>query len=701
MLLAAAATAAGLAVLGTVAAQAPPAPFPAKAGAGAAPVRPAGQVPPGAYPAPQPAGVGARPAGYLQPQTPAGTGGATRPRLTNPVMAGPDGVRPAGGEVPPPSLEPPAVRPGIGAAPPVSLPPPSVSQDQADSKDAKAPPAALPVDPPVGVPSLPPAGPAVTPAEPRPLVPVPPAVGGTGGAPALPPAVPVLTPVTPGSDTVVSPPGAAAAPAGVPAAALPGKATHSVTLEAVCPESVVFGEEVRYELVVRNAGTAPVGGVRVEDEVPAGAKYVGSDPPAEAVGDRLAWAVGTLEAGAERRIAVRVRPADEGELRSRATVTCAAAVEARTRVTRPRLAVAVTAAEGCRAGDEVGFQIKVTNTGTGPAQNMVVQALLSDGLFHPQAPKPPQEARLQIDVPSLPPGEAKTLTLPVTAVKPGQQWCQVTASAPGNPAATGKAAVVVVEPQLKVAQAGPARCLVRGEPAYEITLSNPGTAPTDPVTVYTLLPEGFEFVSGSDGAAFSGANRAVVWKVPGLPAGGTKALALKVRAAAAGDGLLRTIAQAGGDPAPQGAVPASAGAPPRPAGRGLEAKADTAVKAEGVAAVRFEVAAVEGVVEVGKEAVYEIRVTNPGTGPCTNVQLVAALADGLAYTGSSGPTQVKAQGQNLFFEPIPTLPVKGEMVYRVKARGAAAGDLRVRVQLTCDQARTPVVKEESTRFVKE
>ena len=37
----------------------------------------------------------------------------------------------------------------------------------------------------------------------------------------------------------------------------------------------------------------------------------------------------------------------------------------------------------------------------------------------------------------------------------------------------------------------------------------------------------------------------------------------------------------------------------------------------------------------------------------------------------------------------------------MKIRGTTAGDLRFRVQLTCDQVRTPVVKEESTRFYKE
>jgi hypothetical protein len=215
--------------------------------------------------------------------------------------------------------------------------------------------------------------------------------------------------------------------------------------------------------------------------------------------------------------------------------------------------------------------------------------------------------------------------------------------------------------------------------------------------MYSVLPEGFEFVEGSDGAAFNAANRAVVWKLSPMAPGTNKAFTLKLRATVAGEGTLRTIAQSVPE---QGAVGAG-GVAAKPAGRPQEAKADTAIRAEGVAAVRFEVIDLDDPVPAGGEAVYEIRVLNQGTGPCTNVQLVAALADGTAYTGSSGPTQVKAQGQSLIFDPIATLAVKGEAVYRVKVRGSVAGDMRFRVQLSCDQVRTPVVKEESTRFFKE
>ena len=72
-----------------------------------------------------------------------------------------------------------------------------------------------------------------------------------------------------------------------------------------------------------------------------------------------------------------------------------------------------------------------------------------------------------------------------------------------------------------------------------------------------------------------------------------------------------------------------------------------------------------------------------------------------ATTGTNQTGAVKAQGQQLSFDAIPSLGVKGEMVYRVRVKGNAAGDLRFRVQLACDQLKSPLVKEESTTFVKE
>jgi uncharacterized repeat protein (TIGR01451 family) len=579
----------------------------------------------------------------------------------------------------------------LAGTPRVGVPPTGVP--------SATPPVATPPAPVLAPPSLSvegdPAGVAAPPMIPGGLdttprgFPVPPALPSAPKPFPAPPA-PVGLPVMPAAPPVGPVPGAPPVAAGV---GLPSKVTQAVSVEAICPDAVVYNSDFRYELVVRNVGNVAAQNVRVEDELPIGARYVGSDPPGELNGDKLVWALGTLDGNTDKRIVVRVRPTEEGEIRSRAAVTFTSAVEVKSKVTRPRVAVTVAAPEVTRVGEEAVFRIKVSNTGTGPAQNMVLKAGLSDGLYHRNQG---QGNEVSNKLANLPAGESREIPLPLSAVKAGLQWCQLTVTAEGSQDATAKQSVNVIEPLLQIAQTGPAKCLVRAEPTYEISLSNPGTAPTDAVTVQTVLPDGFDFVQASDGGTFNQTQRAVSWRLAGLPAGGTKLVGLKMRASAAGDVALRTLAVT----TPEQPVAAAGGAA-KPVGRVLEAKADTPIKAEGVAAVRFDVKGLENPVEVGKDAVYEIRVTNQGTGVCTNVQLMAEMADKTGFSSFSGPTTVKAQGQTLVFDPIATLPVKGEVVYTVRVRGNRDGDLRFRVQLTCDQVRTPVVKEESTSFYKQ
>jgi uncharacterized repeat protein (TIGR01451 family) len=723
VLIGAVALAAGVVALGSVFAQ-PPAGYPQPpASGGALPgttVRPYGEWTPQTGAKGAPAGGAVRPAGgsFLPPPS----GGTAKGGLARPGTAGTPPIQPAGGfDVPPPPnmnlndfkvkaaapVAPPVVPP---VAPPVApatgapklpaLPPPSLSVETGDNKFPALPAPSAPFVPvPGGAPAAPVAPPALPPLPGAPTDPKPFPLPGAPTAPPLPPAGLAL-PTAPPSGPVPPLPSAPAAPAlsGVP---MPSSVAQSVEVKTECPESVVFGVEFAYVIVVRNTANVAAQGVRVEDEVPAGARYVGSDPPAELNGDRLVWAVGALDARAEKRITVRVRPTEEGELRSRATVTYSAAVEAKTKVTRPRIAVTATAQETARAGEVAKFTVRVTNSGTGPAGKLVLRAELTEGLYFSTGAAPTNEdlanrRPLETRLDALAAGETKTIDLPLVAFRAGVQTCQFTVAAEGTTDTTAKASVNVVEPKLEIAQTGPAKCLVRAEPVYEIALSNPGTASTDPLALYARLPDGFDFVQASEGGAFNTATRTVTWKLAGLQAGGSKGVALKLRAVAAGDGTLHSLAVA---QAEQPVAPAGAGM--RPVGRVLEAKAETAIKSEGVAAVRFEVKDLDDPVLVGTDAVYEIRVTNQGTGECTNVQLLAELPKDCTFSGATGATKVTAQGQTLVFDPIAKLPVKGESVYTVRVRGNEAGDKRFRVQLTCDQVKQPVVKEESTSFYKQ
>ncbi|MGL4421697.1 MAG: hypothetical protein ACRCZF_13605 [Gemmataceae bacterium] len=471
---------------------------------------------------------------------------------------------------------------------------------------------------------------------------------------------------------------------------LPTRQAPMVVLETICPESVGIGQTLSYELVVRNTGANSVGNVRVEEELPAGTTFVQAEPVAEQSGNRLGWVVGTLEGGTEKRIRIQVKPSEEGELRSRAVVSFATATETRVKVTRPKINLVMTADDNVRVGDEVAFKIQLSNTGTGAAQKMLIQAKLSEGLQHPQG------QIIEAELPALAPGETKTVTLRANAVKAGSHSCLLAASADGNPAESVRRSLAVVEPLLQTKLVGPVKCLVRAEPTYTLELSNPGSAATDPIQAWAVVPEGMEFVSASDQGIYTAANRTIVWKLNTLPQNTTKPVSFKLRASSMFEGSIRTVAQSMRATVPtEGVVRAGTLA------KVLESKADTTIRAEGMPALRFEVIDVEDPVEVGKEALYEVKVTNTGTAPCTNVQLVASLAEGTTLASANGPTSSRNQGPLVTFDPIAQLNTKGEAIFQVRVKGTVPGDQKLRIQLVCDQIRTPIVKEENTRFYRE
>ncbi len=591
---------------------------------------------------------------------------AIKPRLTQPVIAGADGVR----QVTASDIE--LQKPEVPKLLPIAgggsvIPPffPSVAAD------------------PLPIPSLPTAAPenkipTIT-AE-RPTI-----VAGPSLVPSLPPSGLQPAPLSTIPTTV---PTLIAIPS---AGALSSRVSPNVSVEFEAPESVGVGQSLTYALVLRNAGTVGVSGIRVEEEVPAGATFVSSEPVSETNTDgKLSWSYGSIEAGGEKRIKITVKSAEEGEVKSRATVSFSVAVESKVKVTKPKMVLALAGPESARVGEKVPFQIKISNSGTGPTAKVILQARFSAGLQHPQGEV------IEAELANLAAGASKSLTLEALASKPGQQLCSLTVWADGNPPETAKTNVSLVEPQLVAKQSGPARCLVKAEPVYAIELTNPGTAATDPVTTWTVVPEGFEFVAASEGGTYTAANKSVMWTLPGLAANGSKTLTVKLRATSPTDAVIRSVAQAG---AAETATPGIARVGAK--SRILESRAESTVKSEGVPALRFEVIGSEGVVEVGKEVTYEVKISNPGTGACSNVQLVVELADSTSAIDAKGPTVGRTTGQKILFDPIGTVGVKGDAVYRVKVKGTQPGDMRFRVKMTCDQNRTPVVKEENTRFYKE
>ncbi len=74
------------------------------------------------------------------------------------------------------------------------------------------------------------------------------------------------------------------------------------------------------------------------------------------------------------------------------------------------------------------------------------------------------------------------------------------------------------------------------------------------------------------------------------------------------------------------------------------------------------------------------------------------MPDGMELREASAPAPYRVQGQQVQFGAHAKLATRADLVYRLKVRSKLPGDVRFRVQLTCDQLQQPVFKEESTRF---
>jgi uncharacterized repeat protein (TIGR01451 family) len=355
--------------------------------------------------------------------------------------------------------------------------------------------------------------------------PAPPATPRPPPAPPGPARVEPVPPSEPGPNFHAVP--APSAPAPPP----PRGRAASVALETIGPATHGAGRPFTYEIIVRNPGTTPAAEVRVREQLPEDARCLRTEPAAEAHGRRLEWDLGDLEPGAERRLRVEAQADREGKFEDRVTASCSVSQSLATDIQRPRLALTMAAPEQARLGDEVRFQVRVTNNGTGPATHVVVHDHPPAGLRHAQG------ADVEADLGTLAPGESKAIALRTTAVRGGRLLNEVVASADDGLEAAASAAVEVEGvPALRlevVDLVDPVE--VGGETTYEIRVHNQGTGACSRVQVVAVVPDGMTLRSAEPAGHHVDGSRVVFDAVPRLLAGADTVFRVRVRAKAVGD----------------------------------------------------------------------------------------------------------------------------------------------------------------------
>ncbi|HEX8323267.1 MAG TPA: CARDB domain-containing protein [Tepidisphaeraceae bacterium] len=458
--------------------------------------------------------------------------------------------------------------------------------------------------------------------------------------------------------------------------------TSVVMLEVDSPQQVRLGQPYQYKVRLTNLTDTPLHGVQVRDighsagnattrpantanaNAMAGGNATGAGATVHAIGEgRSVFAVDVIGPKQMREQTVTATADERGTASQCLAVSYEPTLCVGVQVVEPQIALTKTGPEAVSICQDINYTYTVTNTGTGVARGVRVTDQLPEGLMLAQG----AGRTITLDAGDLAPNQPKQLTARVRAGQTGRFASRATAKGADVEVASREVATTVRAPVLEVNVEAPQARYVGEAVDYRVTVRNTGDGASDKTTLRL--------------EAVNAGERPAAIDLGAIPAGQqvTRVVSLRAGRQAGNLGLTATAED--------------------PCAKPARDMAQVAIRS--IPALQLECIDGEDPVRVGANTTYTITVRNEGSGPDQNVTLKGTLPPQMTFVsaGASNPTQVSADGKNITFGPVATLPAGQVATWTITVKADAPADAQFYLELTAASLTSPAFESEPTKIL--
>ncbi len=441
------------------------------------------------------------------------------------------------------------------------------------------------------------------------------------------------------------------------------------------PSQVQGGQPLTCTIKITNLSDLTIKDVKLVETLPKNFVLESSDPASSdgSEGGTEVWQLGDFRPNETKSIKLSGIAQEAGEISFCSNITYSLPpVCAESNIVQPVLAIEKRAPSVVSLCDTIPMSIRVSNSGSGVAKNVIVTDSLPSGLQTVDG-----KTNLKLDIGSLAPGQEHTTRLNVRASGTGTYENSASVEAFGGISADSNTTTTVVQqPVLQITKKSPGKRYLGRNIEYGISVSNVGDGAAESTVIRDTIPNDSTFVSASDGGTYS--SGFVTWNLGTLPPQESRNVSLVVHPNSIQEYCNKaTVSATCAD----------------------EVAATSCTEVAGIPAVLLEVVDVDDPIEVGATETYIVSVINQGSATGTNITIVCEVeGETMELVSSTGATKGSIEGNIITFDPLPELAAKAKASWEVVVKALNSGDVRFKVELNSDQITRPVQETESTNF---